>query len=300
MAISSLALAMSVEAMFANIKPALDTLQKLGACDFSKEAPGIDIKPNSTLKIPISSVAAANAFNASSNNYHTGGTTTFADLTATHYLQGFDVSGEDIDAGVNVGRIKNIFAVRAGESIAMAAMAALKTALAACTTQSGSGSISLTAITTGQSATSPTLEEYLNLASGVTWLNKEQSVLAVNGTLLANIKKVLAAAYVAPASKKELAEFLGFKDIVLVPGMTPRACIVPAGSIGFISRVPTLAVKYSEAGIETEQESGLSVGIVVAEDGAANRKVVNADLWFGVAKQSASATCSTSGIIKIA
>jgi len=298
MAITSPGLVMSIEAMFANITPALDKLQKLGACDFTAAAPGIEVKPGATVKVPISSVSSASAFDTSSNHYTTGGTTTYADLTATHYLQGFDVSGADIDQGINAARLKNIFAKRAGLGIAMAAMGALKTALDACTQSSG---VTLTAITTGSSATEPTITEYLNLGSSLTWLNKEQSVLAVNGTLLANIKKVLATSYVVPGSSEELAQYLGFKDVVLIPGMTARACIVPPGSLGFIGRVPTIIANYKETGVETDPESGLSVGIVVADDQSLNREIVNADLWFGVAKQSASANASTtSGIIKIA
>ena len=61
MALTSPALTLSVEAMFANIKPTLTALKKLGITDFSADAPGVDIKPGNTIKVPVSSVAAAAA-----------------------------------------------------------------------------------------------------------------------------------------------------------------------------------------------------------------------------------------------
>ena len=120
MAMTLTGIALSIEEMFANIRPATDTLQKLGSVDFSSAAPGIDIKPGATIKVPLSTIAAASAFNVSTNHYGTGGATGYGDLAATHYLQGFDLSGEDLDKGVNAPRMKNLFARRAGGGIAMA------------------------------------------------------------------------------------------------------------------------------------------------------------------------------------
>ena len=114
MAITLSGIALSIEEMFANIRPATDKLMKLGSVDFSDAAPAYDIKPGATVKVPLSTIAAASAFNTSSNHYGTGGATSFGDLTATHYLQGFDLSGEDLDKGVNASRMKNLFARRAG------------------------------------------------------------------------------------------------------------------------------------------------------------------------------------------
>ena len=83
-------------------------------------------------------------------------------------------------------------------------------------------------------------------------------------------------------------------------GMTRRMCIVPYSSIGFIARVPALIADYEESGVETDEKSGLSIGIVVAEEQKLNRRVVNGDLWFGCAAISASANAtSTKGIIKV-
>lgn len=284
-------IALSIEAMFANIRPATDTLQKLGSVDFSSAAPGIDIKPGATIKVPLSTIAAASAFNVSTNHYGTGGATTYGDLTATHYLQGFDLSGEDLDKGVNAPRMKNLFARRAGGGIAMAAMAAVKTGLDAVTAS--------TAVTLNATMGSRVIADYLNLAGSIAWLDKTTSVLAVNGATLANIKSLLAAINVTTASLTELAQYLGFRDIVLVPGMTASAVIVPAGGFGSIARVPAIIADYAEAGVETDPESGLSVGIVVNNDRNLNRQIVNADLWFGVITQKAPAAAGTSGCIKI-
>ncbi|MBR0197943.1 MAG: hypothetical protein IJQ34_07400 [Kiritimatiellae bacterium] len=96
-----------------------------------------------------------------------------------------------------------------------------------------------------------------------------------------------------------MAAELGFKKVICLAGMTARACIVPYSSIGFIGRVPALIASYRESGAETDEKSGLSVGIVVAEDQATNKQVVNADLWFGVATVSANAGATTPGIIKV-
>ena len=92
MALTSPALTLSIEALFGHIRPALDIIDALGPTDFSSDAPGLDVKPGATIKVPLSTVSAATAFNASSNNYLTGGNTDWASLTASHYLQGFDAS----------------------------------------------------------------------------------------------------------------------------------------------------------------------------------------------------------------
>ena len=294
MALSSPSLTLSIEALFGNIKPTLDALGKLGFADFSADKPGVEIKPNTTIKIPISSVSAASAYNASSNNYETGGNTTWAQLTATHYLQGFDITGENVDAGVNAARMKNLFAKRAGTGMAMAIQGAVKGALDTVTQ-----STAVTLGTIGAQSGAPVLNDYLTLAGSLTWLDKSQSVLAVNGTLLADIKAKLAAVNVV-GTLTELAQMLGFKDMVLVPGMTARAAIVPGGSLGFISRVPEIIADYKETGVETDPDTGLSVGIVVASVQATNKLIVNADLWFGVATQGAAAAATSAGIVKIA
>lgn len=297
MAITSPSLVMSIETLFGAVKPATDTLQKLGAIDFTKDAPGIDIKPGSTIKVPLSTVTAASAFNASSNHYRTGGTTAYGNLTATHYLQGFDVSGADLDEGIDAARLKNGFAKRAGMGIALACMGAVKTALDACTASSGT---TLTA-TSANSGAGATAADYLNLGGSISWLDKTTSVLAVNGATLADIKSKFAALNVVPASLTELAQYLGFRDMVLIPGMTARAVIVPAGTFGSLARVPAIIARYKESGIETDEDSGLSIGIVVADDQDKNRVIVNADLWFGCIASSASANnTTTQGILKYA
>jgi hypothetical protein len=102
------------------------------------------------------------------------------------------------------------------------------------------------------------------------------------------------------ATPENIAAELGFKKVIVLPGMTARICIVPFSSIGFIARVPALVADYQESGIETDPDSGLSIGIVVAEEQKLNRRVVNGDLWFGCAAISASANAtSTKGIIKV-
>ena len=75
--------------------------------------------------------------------------------------------------------------------------------------------------------------------------------------------------------------------------------IVPFSSVGMVGRIPQIVAKYQESGVETDEDSGLSVGIVVADDQKENRIVVNADLWFGVAAVSANAAATTAGIIKV-
>ena len=293
MAITSPALTLAMDAMFGNIKPVIDALKKLGATDFSADAPGFQVKPGATIKIPVSSIEAASEYNDTSNNYLTGGNTDWATLTATHYLKGFDVSGVNVDQGCDAPKMKQLFTARAGAGIAAAVQNNLKSALDGATASTG---ITLKLITSSEG---PTIDEYLALGDTSTWLNKSTSMLALNGTLLANIKKVFAAQNII-GTPDELAQYMGFAGCVLVPGMTARAAIVPAGSMGFLGRVPAIIARFMEAGSQMDEDTGLSVGIVVADDQAHNRLVANADLWFGTALKSAPAGADKAGVIKIA
>lgn len=287
MALQSPAVTLAVEAMFGNVRPALDTVKKLGMTDFSAAAPGVDVKPGVTLKVPVSSVTAALEYNASSNNYLTGGSTDWATLTAKHYLQGFDLHGTNIDEGVNADRIKQLFTARAGAGIALAIRSVIASALDNVETS--------TAVTFGTDA-----ESLIAMGDSVSWLDKAASVLAVSGTKLATIKAALAAKNIVASSLTELAGYLGFADLVVVPGLAADAAIVPANSIGFMARVPAIVADYKEVGVETDSESGLSVGIVVASEQATNRLVANADLWFGCTVLGSAAGAAKPGVIKLA
>ena len=287
MALTSPGLTLATEALFGHIRPALDIIDALGPTDVSDGAPGLEVKPGATIKVPLSTVSAASAFNASSNNYLTGGDTDWASLTAAHYLQGFDVTGVNIDQGVNAARIKQLFSKRAGVGIAMAAKAAIVSALDGTTASTG---VKIVA--------SPTLAQYDALATAVNWYDPTEACLVVNGTEYAKIKAVMHGANLS-ATPESIAAELGFRKVIVLGSMTARACIVPYSSIGFIARVPTLIASYKESGVETDETSGLSVGIVVADDQATNKEVVNADLWFGVAAVSANAAATTPGIIKV-
>ena len=289
MAVTSPALTLSIDALFGHIKPALDLIDALGPTDFSAEAPGIEIKPGSTTKVPLSTVAAALAFDDSTNNYLTGGDTDWATLTATHYLQGFDLRGTDIDQGINAPRVKQLFSKRCGVGIAMAVKNAIRTALDGTTQSTG---VKIPA------AASATIKDYDGLATAKDWYDPSQACLVVNGPEYAAIKALMHGAHLS-ASPASIAEELGFRKVIVLPGMTARAVIVPYSSIGFIARVPAIVANYRESGVETEPDSGLSLGIVVAEDQKLNRQVVNGDLWFGCAAVSANAAATTAGIIKV-
>ena len=286
MALTSPAVTLAVEAMFGNIKPTLNALKKLGITDFSAEKPGFDIKPGATIKVPVSSINAAAAFDADSNNYLTGGNTDWANLTATHYLQGFDISGVNVDQGVDAAKMKQLFTARAGSGIAAACQNAVKAALDAVTASS-------------KVAAPDDAADYLGLGDDISWLDKATSVLAVNGTTLADIKAKFAAINIH-GTITELAQYMGFADMVLIPGMTAKCAIVPANSMGFIGRVPAIVADYKEVGTETDPDTGLSVGIVIASEQGKNRLVANADLWFGCTTQGAPAAAGTAGIIKVA
>lgn len=289
MALTSPALTVAVPALFGAVRPTLDTLRRIGATDFSADAPDYDIKPGATIKVPISSVSAASAYDASTNNYLTGGTTDWASLTCTHYLKGFDISGVNVDQGVDAAKMKQLFAVRAGKSIAAAAMANARTALDGVT---ASTAVKLPAVA------SAAISDYQTLGADLNWLDRANAVLAVNATEYANIRAVFAAVNVI-GTEQELAAFIGFRDLVCVPGLTARAVIVPDGSVGFLGRVPTIIADYPEFGVETDDESGLAVGIVRANDQTHNRIVVNADLWFGTAVLSAPAGATTAGAVNV-
>lgn len=289
MALTSPSLTLAVPAMFGNIKPALDVIRRLGSTDFTADAPDYDIKPGATVKVPVSGIAAASAYDASTNNYTTGGTTNWASLTATHYLQGFDVSGANIDEGADAPKMRQLFAARAGKGIAAACLANVKTALDGVT---ASTAVKLPAVA------SVAINDYLTLGADLGWLNRADSVLAVNGTEYAKIKAVFASEHVI-GTDKELAAFVGFADLVCVPSMTARAVIVPGGSFGTLARVPAVVARYAESGSQTDEDSGLAVGIVVADDQSRNRLIVNADLWFGSTVLSAPAAATTAGAVKV-
>ena len=290
MALSSPGLTLSIEALFGHIRPALDIIDALGPTDFSSEAPGVDVKPGTTVKVPLSTVSAASAFDASTNNYLTGGDTSWAELTATHYLQGFDLTGVNVDQGVNAARIKQLFSKRCGVGIAMAVKNAIISSLDGTTQSTG---VKIPAVGTA------TLAHYDGLAHAKDWYDPTEACLVVNGAEYANIKQLMHAAHLS-ASPQSIAEELGFKKVIVLAGMTARACIVPYSSIGFMARVPTIIASYRESGVETDEKSGLSIGIVLAEDQATNKQVVNGDLWFGAAAISASANATTTkGIIKV-
>ncbi len=289
MAITSPALTLSIDALFGHIKPALDLIDALGPTDFSAEAPGIDIKPGSTTKVPLSTVSAALAFDDSTNNYLTGGGTDWATLTATHYLQGFDLRGTDIDQGVNAARVKQLFSKRCGVGIAMAVKNAIRTALDGTTQSTG---VKIPA------AASATIKDYDGLATAKDWYDPTQACLVVNGPEYAAIKALMHGAHLS-ASPASIAEELGFRKVIVLPGMTARAVIVPYSSIGFIARVPAIVADYRQSGTETEPDSGLSLGIVVAEAQKLNRPVVAGDPWLGCAAVSANAAATSAGIIKV-
>lgn len=291
MAITNPALTIAVEALFGYIRPTILNLSKLGSTDFSSDAPQVDIKPGATMTFPVSSVAGASAFHADTNNYLTGGSTSWATLTATHYLQGFDIAGTDIDNGVNASRIEQLFSRRAAAGINIAVGTAAVASLDGVTASTG---ITLPA--------SPTLAEYSALFGAVEGKNKVNSigsVLALSGTELGKIKSVFLAAGINPGSNQELAAMLNFSDIVLVPAATGRIWVVPPSAFGFIARVPSVVARYLSAGSETDPETGLSIGIVVADDQTLNRRITNADLWFGATALSANAAATTAGIIKV-
>ena len=287
MSLQSPALTLSIDALFGNIKPSLDLITALGPTDFSAEAPGVEIKPGTTIKTMLSTVGAASPFNEESNNYLTGGNTEWATLTATHYLQGFDLKGVNIDEGVNASRVKQLFSMRCGTGIAMAAVAAIKKSLDNCT---ASTSVTLPA--------TATIKDYDGLAHAKDWYDPQQCCLVLNGTEYANLKAIMHAEHLS-ATPEAMAQELGFKKVIAASGMTARAAIVPYGSLGFIARVPALVADYDEAGVETDPDSGLAIGIVVASEQRINRKVVNGDLWFGCAAVSASKDDKVKGIIKV-
>ena len=289
MALTSPALTLALPALFGNIKPALDTVRRIGPTDFSAEAPEYVVAPGATVKVPVASITAASEYNDSTNNYATGGATAWATLNAKHYLQGFDITGVNVDEGVDAGRMRQIFALRAGSGIAAACMKAMKDGL--------DGLTASTAVTLpGLSATG--IDDYQTLGSDVAWLDRSGAVLALNAAEYANVKKVFAAEHVI-GTEKELAEFIGFGDLLCVPGLTARAVIVPSGSVRRLARVPTIIAEYREAGVQVDDDSGLAVGIVVANDQARNRVIVNGDVWFGVTALDAGAAASTPGAVMV-
>lgn len=278
---------LAIDALFGNMKPNVDVLRKMGMTDFSAEAPGLDIKPGTTMKVPLSTVTEALEYDEDSNNYLTGGDTEYGTLTATHFLQGYDIKGVDVDKGVNAPRIKQLFSYRCAGGCSMAMLGVLKTSLNGVTASTGV-----------QIPDSPDLANYTGMAADLKWLHREMATLVVNGAEWSKIQAAMHAKNLS-ATKANAAEELGFASIVVLPGMKPRACIVPAFSMGFIGRVPAIVADYEQSGAETDPDSGLTIGLVVANDQEHNRKVINGDLWFGAIALSAPAAADSAGIIKV-
>ena len=61
----------------------------------------------------------------------------------------------------------------------------------------------------------------------------------------------------------------------------------------------SIVKRYYGCGVETDDESGLAVGIVRANDQTHNRIVINADLWFGTSVLSAPAGATTAGAVNV-
>lgn len=289
MALSSPSAVAAVAAFFGAIRPCTDFLKRLGTTDFAKTAPGDFAAPGAKIKIPVASIAAASSYDADNNNYGTGGTTTLAEMTPSHFLQGYDCSGAVCDEGFDVDRLKQIFSKRAAGAIAAAVQGAVATAIDGTTTSTG---------VTIPAAANATLADYCGLAGAKSWINGAASVLAVGGADYAKIRALAVGAGIA-GDDKLLGNVLGFRDLVLVPQMTDRLAIVPDGSLGFFTRVPQLIAKYDEAGVETDDESGLSVGFFVNGKKDTNTVVVGADLWFGCAVVTANAGATTAGIVNV-
>jgi len=289
MALTSPALTVANEILFDNVKPVLDCIKRIGVTDFGAGAPEYAVKPGKTVKVPMSVVSKASEYNDSTNNYLTGGDTNWASLTAKHYLQGFDISGVNVDQGVDAAKMKQLFTSRASTGIAMAVQDVLATALDTVQTSTG---------VTIPAAGTASISDYMELAASVTWLDRSQAVIAMKGSELAALKAKFAAER-NWGTPTEIAREMGFKDIVLVPGMSDRMCIVPFGTMGFLGRVPAIIARYQEAGVEIDPDSGLAVGIVIADDQAKNRQVANADLWFGATTIDAPAAATSAGIINV-
>ena len=70
-------------------------------------------------------------------------------------------------------------------------------------------------------------------------------------------------------------------------------------SAGVAVPTPDEHVISEESGVETDEKSGLSIGIVVASERGDNKRVVNGDLWFGCATVGCAAAATTPGIIGV-
>lgn len=287
MALSSPSVVTAIPAFFGAIKPAVDFLKRLGVTDFAKTQPLA--APGATTKIPVASIAAASAYDASSNNYGTAGDTAWATISPVHFTKGFDVTGAVCDEGLDADRLKQIFSLRAAGSIAAGVQANVAGVLDGVTTSTG---------VTVAAAASATLADYMSLAGCKSWLNPAATVLAVGGTDYAKIRALCVGAGIA-GDDKLIGQMLGFKDLVLVPQMTDRMCLVPDGALAFYTRVPQLIADYKESGVETDPESGLSVGFFVNSKADTNTLIVGADLWFGAAHQDCAAAATAPGIINV-
>lgn len=266
MAIQSPALSVGLATLFGDIRPALDVVKRLGGSyDFSDGPDGIVLAPaGETVKVPISSVNAAGVYNATTNNYFTGADTDWASMTPTLYLKGFDISGVDVDKGCDAKKFENLFTRRASKSIGAAILAAVPTVFGA-------------PVSTSRAYT---IADLMQIGAEYSWLDKSRAALVVNGATFGKIKAAFATAQTF--TKQEITEALGFREIVVMPCGADEWHVIPDGAFGMRAAVPTAVAKYAETGVETDEESGFSVGIKVANDEAHNRIIVNVDCWFGM------------------
>lgn len=287
MAINSIALQLSVAELFKQALPAVDLIAKLGYTDFSASAPEIKIGSGQTVKMPLGDSGVADVFAKGTNDYLSSADPDLVNLTATHILSGHTVDGEGLDSADYAPRYKQIFAAKAGRAVGAKMKALAAAALDGATASTG---VTLPA--------TPTLANYMALATAKPWIDGNMATLVVNGAEAAKIKGVFAAAHLVPTNE-QIAEFLGFRGFAVLNGMTARAAIVPEGCFGMLGRVPTIIANYRESGVEVDSESGLAIGIVVADNQGSNEIKVSADAWFGAACKSAPATAATAGVVKV-
>ena len=193
-----------------------------------------------------------------------------------HFLQGLRRKGVDIDNGVpgNVSRLTQLFSMRAAAGIGIAASGVAASALTGVTASTG---VTLPA--------SPDHTGYDGLYGQVDAQNKinGQGRGARHHGHGAGQDQGSIPREGYPHRWREGYRRRAWLDCVAIPGATGAHLGYPPLALGFIGRVPTIIADYESGGLRHDPETGLAIGIVVANAQANNKKIVNADLWFGCA-----------------
>lgn len=258
--ITSPAITVGVNDFFGALRPTLERLGRLGAFDFTDDATGI-AGHDGRCPVPL-------ALAATKENYGSSGSTVkWIPAEVETFIYGGSLGGVDLDKGADAAKVRNRFATGAARQLGLELLYCAEGAM---------NSIEANKEAVGYDTTT---------ARG--WMAAFASVAPadVGFALVFNRKfwpeVIDAFAHANIVRREDIAQALGAESIeVMDLGDAVTAVCLPRGSFGVMARVPAKAADYAEEGVITDETTGLSVGLSVANDETHNCKAINADAWL--------------------